>query len=109
MRIDIWRRQRRRELPERLLAEGERLGRRRGRRGQHFRWMHRRRVLLPLAQLAVDDANRHHSTVTSDHGSQTVFPRNTRHRQDVPVGQSQHNTSHGFNSQPYRGFTYARN
>lgn len=66
MRIDVGRRQRRRELPQRLLAEGERLGGR-GRGRQHLRRVHRRRVLLALAQLAVDDANRHHCTVTSDH------------------------------------------
>lgn len=79
MRIDVGRWQRRRELPVRLLSEGERVHRLRWRRGQHLRGMHRCRVLLTLAQLAVDDADSHHGTVTSDHLEER---RDTKHWED---------------------------
>lgn len=95
MAVDVGRRQRRRELPHGLLAEAERLRGRRGRRGQHLGWVHRGGVLLALPQLTVDDADRHHSTVTSNHRTER-YPNAGKHTglihgQQVPVGQSQHN------------------
>lgn len=55
-------------------------------------------MLLPLAQLAVNDAYRHHSTVIPDHGGRWGNARIIEHtgldqRRQVPVGQSQHNVS----------------
>lgn len=80
VRIDVRRGQRRRELPQWLLAEGKGLRLRRRRGLKNFSRVHRSGMLLPLAQLAVDDANRHHSTVVSNHGSKrSVNARITVH------------------------------
>lgn len=99
MRIDVRRRQRRWELPQGLLAESKRIGRllRCGGLEHGFSRVHWSWVLLSLAQLAVDDTNRHHSTVIPNHGIKSSHTRITKHtgldhRQKVPVGQSQHFT-----------------